>query len=81
VDRGPKDKAADPAGLARFLLQAIISDSKGVEHVWTPKADLIFLRLGGAAKKRLREEDLAALARVIERLGASGDREVVVDIR
>ena len=74
---------ADPAGLAKYILQAIAENPQGVavEHIWTPEVDLIFLRVTGAARRRLREEDLAAVARIVERLAAEGDRQVVVDIR
>lgn len=73
----------DPVGVARYLLQAICSrpGEARVEHVWTPTADLLFLRITGAAKKRLKQEGLAALVRVVERLGADGERELVVDLK
>ncbi len=73
----------DPAGLARYLLTAICQrpEEAKVEYLWTPSADLVFLRLTGGAKKRIKQEDLAALVRVVERLGASGERLLVVDVR
>jgi hypothetical protein len=73
----------DPVGLARFLLRSLVDDPEGatVEHVWTPEIDFVFLKLRGPAKKKLREEDLAALVRLVERLARGGDRQVVVDTR
>jgi len=68
--------------LTRFLLRAV-SERPGdvkVEHVWTPTADLLLLRLPSRDRRRLRPEDIAALTRVIERL-AGGERELVVDLR
>jgi hypothetical protein len=52
-----------------------------VEHVWTPEADLLFLRLPEEERRRLRSEGVAALLRVIETLGREGERTLVVDLR
>jgi predicted RNA-binding protein YlqC (UPF0109 family) len=69
--------------LARHLLRAVSEEPDGVrvDHVWTPKADLLFLRLPSRDRVRLRREDCAALVTVIEGVAAQTDREVVVDLR
>ena len=69
--------------LARYLLGAVCQDpdEAKVEHLWTPTADLVFLRVSGAARKRLNPEDLAAVIRILERLGGGEERELVVDLR
>ena len=69
--------------LARYLLGALCQDpdEAKVEHLWTPTADLVFLRVTGAARKRLKPEDLAAVIRILERLGGGEERELVVDLR
>ncbi len=69
--------------LARYLLGAVCQDpdEAKVEHLWTPTADLVFLRVSGAARKRLKPEDLAAVIRILERLGGGEERELVVDLR
>jgi len=74
---------ADVVRLARFLLEAVSSrpEEARVEHLWTPNADLIFLRLPARDRRCLRKEDLEALVRVVERLGKRPDRELVVDLR
>ncbi len=74
---------ADPVALAKYLLRAIWQrpEEVQVEYIWTPSADLVFLKLAGGAKRRLKQEDLAALVRVVERLGATDERQLVVDVR
>lgn len=69
--------------VARYLARGISRRPEGVrvEHVWTPSADLVFLRLPAEDKKRLRAEEVAALLRVIELLGREEERELVVDLK
>ncbi|MGC9530509.1 MAG: hypothetical protein ACP5G2_07905 [Candidatus Bipolaricaulaceae bacterium] len=69
--------------LARYLLRAVSErpEDVRVEHVWTPKTDLLFLQLPSSDRKRLRRRELAMLSGVIERLGREEGRELVVDLR
>lgn len=80
---GKQGSTVNRVELARYLVGAICQDPEEakVEHLWTPTADLVFLRVRGAARKRLKQEDLAVVIRILERLGGGGEREFVVDLR
>jgi len=69
--------------VARYLVRGVLRRPEvvKVEHVWTPEADLLFLRLPEEERRRLRSEGVAALLRVIETLGREGERTLVVDLR
>lgn len=73
----------DVVELARFLLKAVSTrpEEAKVKYVWTPSADLVFLKVPARDRRRLRPEDLAALVRVVEKLGRKPGRELVVDLR
>ncbi|HHE48499.1 MAG TPA: hypothetical protein ENL11_06245 [Candidatus Acetothermia bacterium] len=73
----------DVVELARFLLEAVSArpEEVKVEYLWTPSTDLVFLKLPGRDRRRLRREDLAALVRVVEKLGRKPGRKLVVDLR
>lgn len=67
--------------LARYLIEAVAPGEVKLTHIWTPELELILLRPKRGARRRLRERDLEALARVIEGIAARAGRDAVVEVR